>query len=361
MPNSSYRQQNVDIRGGYTPYILRPFDMAKGLRETVLARNEQYEKTAEQRRLMENGLSNLPLAAEESEYKANLLKQAQDEINKNPRDVSRAMEIGSNLLNNPVLKGKSTYYQQRENVRTQLNNRHDLTNDERDWYWANHKYDPKIIKDDNGNEVGVEDFSQDNQPLAHIDWTNATSDIAKLANPSSTSKSWSKSSHTNGTGSSSGGHKNYMTLSPEDVANGINRWIQDNYAQVAQQWEVDRFVYNRDVERLQKMSKDDPQYEALKQKVEVGNELFNLDENNMTTLKAYVKNKISKEDAYVKLVSFSRTDTGSEASYNKNIEKGDSFANGYTETVEGPDGQMTKRTVTPVKGNPTGRKQEENN
>lgn len=316
MPNSSYRQQNVDIRGGYTPYILRPFDMAKGLRETVLARNEQYEKTAEQRRLMENGMSALPLAAEESEYKANLLKQAQDEINKNPRDVSRAMEIGSNLLNNQELRAKSKYYTQREEVRKNLEQRQGVSSKTAEWWWSKHKYHFQPITDDNGNVVGGQEFNPTDLPLDDIKWTEAMTEILRFAQPSSSKSTWQKSSYSDNTGGSTGGGKSNMSLPAKDISAGMRKWINDNIEAVKQSYDVARWQYDTNKERLSHLDKNSEDYKSLSELVAKQREIFETNDVRQGFDK-YVDSQINPKGEYITLAAYTRTETDSHKSNQK--------------------------------------------
>ena len=66
MPGYS-RQNNYTRIGNFIPTGLKYTPIGDKVRETVLARNAQYEKVAEQSRILTDAINQIPLAPEESQ------------------------------------------------------------------------------------------------------------------------------------------------------------------------------------------------------------------------------------------------------------------------------------------------------
>lgn len=329
------RQNNYTRIGNFIPTGLKYTPIGDKVRETVLARNEQYEKVAEQGRILQEAISKMPLAAEESEYRSQLLKNAQEQINRNPRDVSGAMKLAGDFVNNPVLLAKSKYYNQREEVRKTLESNRNISSKTREWWWSRHKYNFTEKKDANGNVIGGEEFNPTDMPLDDIKWEDAYADILRIANPNSSKRGWSRSHYDNGTGGGSSGSSGSTSLPQGDIYNAMHLWVQDNFEQVKQAYDVGRWEYDENVKRLEELRQIDPnsqEYKDLSSLVAMQREVYENTSKSYTgeQFDRFVQMHINTGSPYNVLGAFIRTESES----NRESKITDDPSNSVTETTE---------------------------
>ena len=357
----------ANIRGGYTPFLLKRDSHLDIYQNAVNAINEQHEKALEARGKVESSIDQIDLSPEESKwkqgFKESILKQIDDEARYGGYStaLSKATKLAQTAATSPALLGRAKYYQKFKEWNKELDNRTDI--DETTKQWARtrpqnqYNYKPSFA-DDGITEIEGDTFSNYRTPLADVKWEKEALDVFRLLNPSRFDRETESSNFVDNTGSATGSRSSIEKITPEEIEKAMRTWYATHKEQVYQDWEIFNWSIDQKRKKLEDPNLSAIDKAALQQELAQDiaiQEKFGSD--NLVDYANWQLSKYKKELAYTKSATGSkndkRTDTGDSGSSSGNGSgagyQGSNYSGGYNRympSVPGNPLEFKRNTVT---------------
>lgn len=269
----------ANIRGGYTPFLLKRDSHLDIYQNAVNAINEQHEKALEYKGKIKDAINKIDLHERENQWKANYLNNVMQQIDSEARyggyssALSKATELAQSAASDPALLGRAKYYQQYKEWTKELDQRNDISETTKRWAKQlipnKYQYEDKVDK--NETVIGGKEFTDTRKPLADLDWAAEQGKIGALARASSSASQVSGGSSVDGTGSTFSKGSSSESVTEQQLLDGFNKWYETNYDKVFQDWEVmgfelDELQARADNENLSDIEREKAaqQYKELK-------------------------------------------------------------------------------------------------
>ena len=129
----------ANIRGGYTPFLLKRDSHLDIYQNAVNAINEQHEKALEARGKIESSIDQMDLAPEEAVWKQgfkdDILRQIDNEARYGGYStaLTKATKLAQTAATSPAMLGRAKYYQQFKEWNKELDNRQGINQTTKAW------------------------------------------------------------------------------------------------------------------------------------------------------------------------------------------------------------------------------------
>lgn len=312
----------ANIRGGYTPFLLKRDSHLDIYQNAVNAINEQHEKALEYKGKIKDAINKIDLHSNEGQWKQNYLNNIMQQIDNEARyggyssALSKATELAQTAASDPALLGRAKYYQQWKEWNKELDDRRDIGEATKRWAkkLGPNKYNYEDNVDANGNVVGGKEFDNTRKPVADLDWAAEQGKIGALARASSSASQTSSSNYDNGTGSKSASGSSRESVTEQQLLDGFNKWYETNYDKVFQDWEVLGFELSELEDRAGDESLSEIEREKAAQQAKELKLIY--DKAKGGDLHKYAAYRLTT-GSYASIMKYSRTTSTSE--YSKNV------------------------------------------
>lgn len=268
----------ANIRGGYTPFLLKRDSHLDIYQNAVNAINEQHEKALEARGKVESSIDQMDLAPEEAVWKQGFKEDILRQIDNEARyggystALTKATKLAQTAATSPALLGRAKYYQQFKEWNKELDNRQGINQTTKAWARSleQNKYHYKDTFDPNDptKVVGGNDFiGYTRDPLDDIDWEKESLSVSRLLNPNRFDSESESSRYVDGTGGGSKTSSSLEKVSPEEVEAAMRKWYDSHKEQVYQDWEIFNWTIKQKEDQLKDSSLSAAQREAISQKL----------------------------------------------------------------------------------------------
>ena len=319
----------ANIRGGYTPFLLKRDSHLDIYQNAVNAINEQHEKALEYKGRIKDAINKIDLHERESQWKANYLNNVMQQIDNEARyggyssALTKATELAQSAASDPALLGRAKYYQQYKEWTKNIDNRTDIDSTIKSWAKTLHQnlYNYKDVVDtkDPTKVVGGNEFVGTREPLAKLDWREEQTKVFSTISPSKTESERSSSHYEDGSGGSSSSGSSRQAVPKEKILEGFQRWYDDHFDQIYQDWEVLNYSMKqrKDEYRMLKernAPEDQPRIKQLEQQIKQDN--VELSKVHGTDLREYSLYKLGA-GSYADLMSYAWTSSKSSSASQK--------------------------------------------
>ena len=342
------RSQNIDIRGGVTPYKLEYQPSSEMFMNVVNSLNERQEKIKDVETSVAEAINKINLNPKEEAYRNMKIREYSDRIKANPMSLINAKQVARDAIDDKGLMARAKYQQRFEEITSKVKDRADISSDTKNWWLDKHKYDYQDITDSNGDIIG-NTYEPKDMPYSDIKWDDAFKNAFGIVSPTSKGSSTSRSWSDNGTGGSSGSSSSVKEVTKQRITDTVNQWARDNAQAIEQARQVAEYTYKKELDEYYLM----PEGEAKRAKLQHLEELkiaYGLSEDGKIDLARFKEFHINNSE-YAKQMAYRWTDTSSNSSsYKSDATTGGSGGGLYlTEMREDKDGNLM-RAIVPSEG-----------
>lgn len=319
----------ANIRGGYTPFLLKRDSHLDIYQNAVNAINEQHEKALEYKGKIQDAINKIDLHESENQWKANYLAGVMKQIDNEARfggyssALTKATELAQSAASDPALLGRAKYYQQYKEWTKNIDSRNDIDATTKAWAKQLHQneYNYRDVYDPNNptKVIGGIEFTGTREPLAKLDWREEQTKVFSTISPSKTESERSSSHYEDGNGGSSSSGSSRQAVPKEKILEGFQRWYDDHFEQIYQDWEVLNYAMKQRKDEYSMLKErnapeDQLRIKQLEQQIKQDN--VELSKVHGTDLREYSLYKLGA-GSYADLMSYAWTSSKSSSASQK--------------------------------------------